>query len=267
MGKWDFNGISLCTKAWYVEEVLDGIGPPGFRGENLQVPFQNGTRHVKKRYNKKNMILGMWVVGCDKVTGRVPDGMTMMESLEQNIEYLSSLFGIRGQHALKRTMYDDSVREAQAEVYGKVNFVSKPEGYCKFSVEFELADPFFYSLVLEEELRTINSMAATYSFNNPGNAPVTNAIITLTGPLDSPRIENLNNDIWIRYLGVLEAGETAVINTKDFTCLKGAENYIAAIKHGGDAYWLILEAGSNSLEITTQVTGGSIEIEYYPAYF
>ena len=57
------------------------------------------------------------------------------------------------------------------------------------------------------------------------------------------------------------------MNTKDFTCMRGTENFIAAVKHGGDAYWMALESSENSLEITSQEAGGRIGIEYYPAYF
>jgi len=42
---------------------------------------------------------------------------------------------------------------------------------------------------------------------------------------------------------------------------------IAAIKHGGDAYWMTIESGSNSMKATTDTNGGSIKIEYYPTYF
>lgn len=253
--KWYFNGYSLCTDEWNVERVLEGLGVPGYRGSNIQVPFENGLRHIKKRYKSKQLILSMWVRGAN------------MEIMDDNIDYLTKLFGMRGQHTLRRIMRSGEIREAQAEVYGPVSFVPKRPGYCKFSVEFELADPFFYGTDLTSQTKAIGSTEVAWTHSNPGTAPVTKAVITLNGPLDSPRLENLDNEIWLKYQGAIAAGETVVINTADFTCEKDGVNMISAIKHGGDAYWLTLEPGDNSMEVTTQETGGSIEIEYYPAYF
>lgn len=252
---WNYNGINLSSTDWKVQAVLDGLGHPGFRGEDLQIPFENGRRPIKKRYNSRIMVFSMFVTG------------KTMEDLEANIDTLSALFGKKGQRILRRTLSNGDIREAKAEVYSPVNFPSEIPNYSKFSVEFELADPFFYSTDLRSQSKTISSTDYSWIHNNPGTAPVTAAVITLEGPLDSPKLENLNNNIWLKYQGAIEDGETVIIDTKDFTCEKDGENYISSIKHGGDAYWLTLEPGSNSLELTTQVAGGSIEIEYYPAYF
>ena len=65
MQKWSFKGVDLCTKAWYVENV-DGLGPPGFRGEDLTLPYRYGTKYIKKKYNSKSIILNMWVAGVDR---------------------------------------------------------------------------------------------------------------------------------------------------------------------------------------------------------
>lgn len=266
MEKWTFNGIDLSSKAWGIQSI-DGLGTPRLRGSNLQIPFINGSRWIKKRYESKVIMITMYVLGVDKTTGTVPVGLTFMEQLDINIDYLLKLLGISGEHPLKRTMRSGEIREAQAEVYKPAELKVNKGGDARLTIEFELADPFFYSTDLTSHLKTISSTEYTWTHNNPGTAPVTAAVITLKGPLDSPRLENLNNNIWLKYQGAIEAGETVIINTKDFTCEKNGENYISAIKHGGDAYWLTLEPGNNSLELTTQVTGGSIEIEYYPAYF
>lgn len=253
--KWTYNGINLCTDNWNVEGVISGLGTPKLRGSNIRIPFENGKRHIKKRYESRNLMFSMWVKANDMVT------------LDENIDYLSTLFGRRGQHVLKRIMRSGEIRETMAEVYGDVTFVTKRPGHCKFAVEFELADPFFYGTTLENEVKTISSTDYSWTHNNPGTAPVTNAIITLSGPLDSPKLENLVNNIWLKYQGAILVGETVVINTKDFSCEKDGVNMISAIKHGGDSYWLTLEPGYNSLEVTTQETGGSVGIEYYPTYF
>jgi hypothetical protein len=252
---WNFNGTNLSSTDWKVQAVLDGLGHPGFRGEDLQVPFEDGRRRIKKRYNSRIIVFSMYVKGVTE------------ETFESNIDILSRLFGARGQHTLKRTLANGEIREAKAEVYNKVNFPIEMPNYSKFSVEFELADPFFYGTDLTSQTKAIGSTDVTWTHNNPGTAPVTKAVITFNGPLDSPRFENLSNEIWLNYQGAIAAGETVVINTADFTCAKDGVNMISAIKHGGDAYWFTLESDNNSMKLTSEATGGSIKIEYYPAYF
>lgn len=265
--KWEFNGISLHTKAWSVIEVPEGIGTLGLRGTNLQVPFKNGKKFIKKRYNERTVMIAMWVKGLDPITGAIPEGKSAKELLYENMDYLSCVFGKKGQHALRRILPDGNVREAKAEVYRSAVFVKKPAGHAKFSVEFQLADPFFYGIDLASETKSVGSVSYEWNHTNPGTAPVTNAVITLTGPLESPKLENLANGIWLQYQGSIGAGESVVINTEDFSCIKGELNLVSAIKHGGDAYWLILESGTNQMKLTNNVAGGTIKIEYYPAYF
>lgn len=267
MQKWYFNGVDLCTKGWYVEAVLDGLGPPGLRGENLQIPFKNGKTNTKKRYKEKNVTLAMWVVGRDKTTGLITQGKTEEELLYENIDYLGSVFGISGVKTLRKVMPNGDFRDALGEVYGQINFAVKPEMYCKFTVEFELSDPFFYGVTKVAEIKTIDIAEKTWEHTYSGIAPCTDMIITLTGPLTNPVITNVENDIWLQYLGVIAQGETVVLNTKDFSCIKGTSNMIGAIKHGGDAYWMILQNGNNSIKLKTDVTGGTVKTEYYPAYF
>ena len=92
-------------------------------------------------------------------------------------------------------------------------------------------------------------------------------VITLEGPLSNPILRNKNNGVWIQYVGTIASGQVVVLDTKHFTCMQGEDNMISIVKHGGDAYWMILDAGDNSLELETETIGGSIMIQYYPAFF
>ena len=83
----------------------------------------------------------------------------------------------------------------------------------------------------------------------------------------NPILRNRNNDVWIQYVGTIPDGKSVVLDTKHFTCLQDADNMISIVKHGGDAYWMILDAGNNSMELETDMTGGNATLEYYPAFF
>ena len=264
---WQYGGVDLNTKAWSVVGVPEGLGHPGLRGSNLQVPFQDGKRWIKKRYDERVIMLSMWVRGLDPLTGKVPSGQSETEALYNNIDYLAAVFGKRGQQPLKRILPGGVERQATAEVYRQVDFAKTQAGLAKFTVEFLLADPFFYALEKTQEIKTVGAATYEWSHNNPGTAPVTNVTITLTGPLESPMLVCLENAIWLQYQGSIGNGESVVINTGGFSCTKGGSNMLSAIKHGGDASWLTLEAGDNQLRVTSTLTGGSVKLEYYPAYF
>jgi len=102
---------------------------------------------------------------------------------------------------------------------------------------------------------------------NDGSAPATAMVITLEGPLSNPILKNRNNGIWIQYVGTILSGEYVILDTKYYTCLQGDQNMISIVKHGGDAYWMILDAGDNNLELETDTSGGRITLSYYPAFF
>jgi len=53
--KWSYNGVELNTKAWNVINIAEGIGTPGYRGNNIQVPFQHGKRWIKKKFNERKI--------------------------------------------------------------------------------------------------------------------------------------------------------------------------------------------------------------------
>jgi len=164
-------------------------------------------------------------------------------------------------------MRNGETRQAQAELCSEINFVRKNPGYAKFALELELADPFFCGTVKSTANKMVTSSPFAWTHANEGSAPITAMVITLEGPLSNPIIRNQNNGIWIQFLGTIASGESVILETKYYTCLKGNTNMISIVKHGGDAYWMILEAGNNSMELETDTIGGRITFEYYPAFY
>ena len=253
---WTFNGVSLSSRGkWDVETVIEGIGIPKFRGNDLRVPFQHGNRWIKKHFDSKKVILSMWIKGTDRA------------DLDQNIDAFLTAIGTPGLHTLVRTLRSGETRLAQAELCSEIHFVRKNPGYAKFALELELPDPFFYALGKTTDVRTISSSPFVWLHATAGSAPATAMVITMEGPLSNPVLRNRNNDVWIQYVGTIASGKAVVLDTKHFTCLQGADNMISIVKHGGDAYWMILDAGDNSMELETDTIGGKVTLSYYPAYF
>jgi len=253
---WTFNGFSLSSRGkWDVEAVLEGIGIPKFRGNDLRVPLQHGNRWIKKRFDSRKVVLSMWIKGVGRA------------DLDDNIDEFLTAIGQPGLHTLSRTLRSGETRLAQAELCTEIHFVRKNPGYAKFALELELPDPFFYATGQTTDNRTFSASPIVWTHFNAGSAPATNLVITLEGPLSNPVLRNHNNGIWIQYIGTILSGESVVLDTKHYTCLQGDQNMISIVKHGGDAYWMILDAGDNSMELETEMIGGTVTIEYYPAYF
>ena len=49
-----------------MEAVIEGIGIPKYRGNDLRVPFQHGNRWIKKRFDSRKVVLSMWIKGTDR---------------------------------------------------------------------------------------------------------------------------------------------------------------------------------------------------------
>ena len=253
---WMFNGISLSARGkWDVENVIEGIGIPKFRGNDLSVPFQHGNRWIKKRFDSRKVVLSMWIKGTDRA------------DLDDHIDAFLTAIGNPGLHTLSRTLRSGETRQAQAELCAEIHFVRKNPGYAKFALELELPDPFFYATGLTTHTKAIVSSPFTWTHLNVGSAPATSMVITMEGPLSNPILRNRNNGIWIQYVGTIASGQSVVLDTKHFTCLQGEDNMISIVKHGGDAYWMILDAGDNSMELETDTIGGKVTLSYYPAFF
>ena len=253
---WTFNGFSLSARGkWDVEAAIEGIGIPKFRGSDLRVPFQHGNRWIKKRFDSRKVVLSMWIKGTDRA------------DLDCNIDAFLTAIGKPGLQTLSRMLRSGETRLAQAELCSEIHFVRKNPGYAKFALELELPDPFFYGTEKTADVRTASTSPLIWTHSNEGSAPATDMVITLEGPLSNPILRNRNNDVWIQYVGTIPDGKSVVLDTKHFTCLQDADNMISIVKHGGDAYWMILDAGNNSMELETDMTGGNATLEYYPAFF
>jgi len=238
-----------------VESAIEGIGIPKFRGNDLRVPFQHGNRWIKKRFDSRKVVLSMWIKGTDRA------------DLDNNIDAFLTAIGKPGLHTLSRTLRSGETRLAQAELCSEIQFVRKNPGYAKFALELELPDPFFYGTEKTADVRTGSISPIIWTHVNAGSAPATYMVITLEGPLSNPILRNRNNGIWIQYVGTIASGQAVVLDTKHFACMQGEDNMISIVKHGGDAYWMILDAGNNSMELVTDTVGGQVTLEYHPAYF
>lgn len=267
---WDASGFSLNTLANNLTSWGDGReGARAFRGENQLVPYRAGKRHVKKLPDSYVMTLSGWVRGTDE------DGHgTGEEGFRSNWRKLRRLLWNRGRQfpLTKRWIdADDGVTmrtaTAMAEFVGGMepkNF--GPQG-AFFSVDLELADPFFYGTE-ESHTFAVDDVAA---LDILGDYDTTKVRFEFEGPLESAevRVTSVDPEVWIRY-AVLDDNDTAVIDVDNWRAIEddgGIETLtIGKVYHNGAPGLFILEPGAHTVEFTVTSGTGSVVMFWQPAW-
>lgn len=251
---WKFGSVELTSiGAYNVTDFSSLHELPEVRGDNAEIPMREGRPHLEKMFDQRTMSLGMYIRGSSR-----PD-------FELKMNMFKALFGNRARQYLQMTMGDGSSRRALAEVM-KAPITQKSDRYCRAIVEFRLAEPFFRSIAQVNQLQAISASPTLFTLGNGGNVDDRSAIITLTGPLNYPKLTNVTNGVWVGYNDVIGAGNVVVIDASAFTCLLATTNMLNKLVHSGDAYFFKLQPGANSLSLETLTTGGSVRIAFYPPY-
>ncbi|MEN6480905.1 MAG: hypothetical protein ABFD29_01830 [Anaerolineaceae bacterium] len=260
---WKFGSTDLTSiGAYSIITFEDANTLPSRRGDNPVIPQREGRLYVPKFYDQRLLSLGMYIKGANR------------SDFESKIDLFKALFGKGNQQILQRTMADGSVRQVGAEV-SKFDISQKSDRYCKATVDFLLSSPFFRSTSKTSLTTTIDASPKTFTLTNPGTADDRTAVITLTGPLTNPKIINIFTNpvtglqelVWVGYTGIIAALDTRTIDVGNLTCYSGANNYLNLLSHSGDAYFLLLKAGANTIRVESASTGGTVKIEFYAPYF
>jgi Phage tail protein len=255
---WEFGGTNLDTAGDWQTTVIEGVGDlPDVRGDNIVIPFANGSTHVRKFFDERIVTIGIAVQGSS------------LSDTQSNLDTLLAKFANRTRQLLKHTMPDASIRQAYAEVRSRVNTAWKGPKLALMTVEFTLADPFMRSDTKSSTTKTINANPTAWTLNNPGTAEERLAIITLTGPLSHPAITNSTNGAVLQYDDVLAANTDIVtIDCGLFTAVdETAAIVLDKIIHTNSPSFFVLDPGNNVLSIADGThTTGTVKIEFYPPY-
>lgn len=263
MEKWYIDGYPLCTKAWNVERVLGGDGIPEQRGSNLQLPFAPGNMWIPKVRGSKRLMLGMWVAGVDPETGDIPTDKSMAAQLQINQDNLMRILVSSKRPTLSRVMRDGSIREAEVDVVGGIDFVNEGIGAAKFVLELDIANGTFQT---PETITFERDAPASFELDYKGTAITNNIYIIVRGPIEKPRITNETANVWVEYNGPVEAGAAVHFNVIDFHSVYKGVKSIQAVKHGGDAFWMQIHPGVNRFKVEGKGKG-KIEIMYKEKFY
>ncbi len=288
---WEADGVSLSEQGWNVSTLAGRYNVPSLRGDNGQFAYVEGTEFRPKIPNSRQLTLQMWVQGVTPGSGEA--GPDQMRKWNDNWHFLCQLFWTPKREIVltRRWLRSDDngvehlqVTTCRAQYIGGLEPSMTGRFRSTFTVDFMLADPFFYPQV-DTTVRVDNAgTAATpdelVTAKNPGdyNAAGRHMFIEFHGPLVNPVLQNATPvpDVGVGYTGSLSAAQVLTLDVRNFTArlnqqdngqTTGNLNRVGYIGHSGSRYWFGLERGDNLLALTSDTaTSGYAVVKYRPPY-
>ena len=263
---WDVDGQSLNTYAFNITTIGgDRVAPPRLRGGNLTIPYAVGQTYMPKVVDQKTMTLAFWVIGADE-NGDIPTNRDMAAMYDTNYRKLRNLFWTPNREFVltKRFYIDGVLKTASAKAQFSSGLVPTMNGRARavFTVDFVLADPYFYTPIVSTTLTT-----GTVSLTVEGD-DITRAITAeFAGARQFPKIKNNTLNVEFEYYLDLSSGDTAVVDVKKFkstTTPSGVAAFTssASIRHSGSPFWMELNPGVNSLTLSSLTGIGVVTLKH-----
>lgn len=262
-GNYAFGGVSLHNgRSWNVR-LLSPNEQLARRGENIALPGITGQTHVDKFYEQRELTLAL------VVTGEVPGQPPRAEVLAANLDILQRLFAVDGQSTLTRRR-GTRTESALAECIN-LNVVPRGPFHVDLVVDLLLADPLWYDTIQQVATHPFSSVPYSGTVSNPGSYRSERFVVTLTcGALTSITNPTITiGSTWVKYTGTVAATQTLQIDVGNFTATKAGSSVIDAITwNQGQARWLLLQTGSNTIQVTADGISNTptLYVTFYPPY-
>ena len=292
MGTIRFAGVDFSSLgAGYV--TLDGVkATPPVRGSNILIPYQTGSRWVKKYYDERTVV----IQGIVKATTET--------ALDTAIDSLKALFPINsGEQLLEVQQADTTWRYIMAEARNWIIQVdiANVARAAKWSLELVASDPLWYADVLALPANlgavawtfdsgvmfdagahwfgpalgalfalTLTSQVTVIATPNNGTTYTRKPVFTLSGAMTNPRITNTRNGYSVQLLGIYPTGSVLVLDCGLQRAMLGGGIYPnSSIALGaGQTDWMRLESGANDLIVDVGLAASSVayKVSYFPTY-
>lgn len=254
---WSYGGTALSTFG-PVTLMDDYIDMPERRGENVEVPFRNGRIFAQKYYDERKITIGLAIPGTS-ATGQ-----------DTTLDNLRKLIGKRTQQTLEVTREDGSKRNVQATVDATMQAERVSFDFARVVLEFTLVEPFFRSDTSStDNTTTISSTDTAMVVENIGTVEERDPTILLTGPLANVTISTTDS-ISLTYTGSISSTDTVTIGTSNgeyYATHSASGSVIGNITHSGASALMVLQPGTNNLQVTCTTTGGTVKLSFYPPFF
>jgi hypothetical protein len=284
---WDFNGNPLNQPWWNITSFGGSRQSlPLLRGQNYPLAYRAGQMWRPKQPDQRTITLAMWAAGIDQ-TSLAPAADQRL-AFNNNLQQLRSLFWVQGNLGsslgfLTRRWFITQngttgivAATAQVEIAGDMQPTMSGRTRADFSVDFLLADPFFYGQRINQQVganasgTTFNPGDAATGFGQaPGQGGVPFTIL-LRGPLTAPiTLVNSTNGVTVTVTQTITAGHSVVLDVMNYTAFTDTgASWLGNVQHSGARPWLLIMPGNNVLSLSTGSGGdtGNATISFQPGY-
>ena len=258
------NGVVLNTLAKNITTLTGRLRAPALRTDNISVPGRHGTiRTPNKRYEEGQIILPMWVRGCDDDEGNVSRAQFF-----ENVDTLTHLFRPgSGMLTVVHTLPDGSQRRCIAECTEAINLTMQAGGefpYATFSVALRVPSVFWED-VEASVFDVSNTFDGDLTALGGSTAPIEDAILKIYGPTTNTTIEAryngvaLEDPLYFNYSGTIATGQTLTVDcgTWKLTGAGGLAVDYTKMFHTGSSRFLTLVPGpvGGSPQMKVTMTG------------
>ena len=149
----------------------------------------------------------------------------------------------QGEEHKSASQYGGTALRCFAEVREAVDFTSMAGGTrAEFAVNMAIPGAFWEEVVPVTFTSGGFDVDTTFELDvlAGSTAPIEDAVITLTGPLQVVRLTDVVSGAFVRYAAWISATDTVVIDVGKFTVTKNGVSDVKNLTHGGSAVWLPL---------------------------
>lgn len=251
------NGVDLNTYAYNIGSRTGRYNTPARRGKNVDVPNRNGSIFTPgKKFGPNTIALPMWVIGADE-DGNIPFDGSMRELFTDNLTRLLRIFTANTVELIDE-MPDGTTRRITGQVLDVIApNVTAGGTRAELGISLQCAAAFWEDVDDRTAVKTGTGLWRPIEFRD-ASAAMDDLTVTFTAPCTNPRLTN-SAGVWVEYDAVLNSTKWVAINCADWTVTAGGgltANY-AAVDHGGDARWFVLEPGDPTPECTFTQTAGT----------
>ena len=208
------DGTLLDSLAWAVESKTKTM--PGSRGADMPMAGVDGVAaSLNDDYQGSLLTLGMFLRGTDQ-NGVVPANTNAIAQCRQNLDDLLFLFSKKhGLMDVREDIGDGTIRQAWCKLAeDPVTPTIIAGGAARFQVLLTLPDAFWQDVAVTEWTQAGVVAGNTYTVPplTGGNAPVSDAVVLVTGPANNPVVTDVTTSAYVKLNRVLAAGESWRLN-------------------------------------------------------
>jgi hypothetical protein len=256
------NGVSLASYAFMAPDISGLMTVPARRGDNVVVPGRHGVvPNGVKMFEAGELVLPLWIVGADPVTGALPTVEQEREAFFTRRDELLRLLYADPLVAAYTRPNGHTVR-ARVEVADVLDFTRRyDEPLAKVSIALRTLDAFWEDAdSVSQTVAGATGVVVPLTAFVGSTAPVSDLLITATGPVNNPMWAH--GDRWVKYNGVISTGRQLVLNTETWQVSPGTGSVWAPdprqVEFGKPPNWLELNPATVPYSVTfTHTTGGS----------